>query len=155
MSMLEVENKITLIMDTTERANLLCEEVVEDYFTPLELASRDGNIQEIRILAEADGYRARLKCQILSDLIENISTALREVKEMARPTEEADPIDQPSKDHSDMTRTERVDEILNRINNSVGKIENLPDWLERMKFLNFCAIMLARGGDYGANITGK
>ena len=153
MSMLEIGDKIGLIMEIVGRADLMNQEIDEDYLTPMEFASREGDTSKIRMLAIADGHRARLKSQILSDLIENIASALREVKEMAQPTKEADLSEQPSKDHSYMTRTERIDEILNQMNENVGRIELLPDWLERMKFLYFTSIMLARGGDYGANIT--
>ena len=95
-----------------------------------------------------EAYIASIKSDMLMEIISEALTILTTLDRLTTPSKEA------PKNHRDMTRAERIDEIMNDINKAVGKIENKEDWLDRLKILNVCAIMLAMGYN-DVHVTGK
>ena len=135
----ELNDAISRVKDLAERVMMLEYEVNEFVF----ITDRDKKIK-----GEAEAHEARIKSDMLLEIISEMHTDLETLDMMTHPTEE------PPKDHQDMGKTERVDEILNQIIVFAGMIENFPDWLDRMKTLNFVATCLAMGCN-GYNFTCK
>ena len=137
-AMSELNDDILRAKQLAERADLLAFEVNKFVFD-VDYSSRNHG--------EGEAHLASIKSDMLLEIISEIHTILTTLDRLTTPSKEA------PKNHRDMTRAERIDEILNEITEAVGKIENRPDWLDRMKILNFCAIVLAMGWT-GVNVTG-
>jgi len=124
-----LNDKISRVITLAERAMMLAEDC-NDYMVR---TSRG------QIVLEGDTNRAIIVTDMLLEVIAEMQGELEKLDTMTTPAKE------PTKDHQDMSKTERVDEILNQIGVFAGMIENFPDWLDRMKKLNFTASCLAMG----------
>lgn len=140
---LEIHDDVTLAQCFTERAQILLHEVTYDFLALIE-RKKPYNYQ--------DAHTAFVKSEMVDETLDRLQEALNRLYGETKPSSEKEA--EPPKDHEDMTRTERIDEIMNQICTFAGMIENFPDWLERMKHLNFVAMCLAMGcNDY--NFTCK
>jgi len=126
----ELNDAISRVKELAERVMMLEQEVNEFVF----YADRNKEVK-----SEGDAHNARMKSDMVLEIISEMQGELEKLDTMTHPSNE------PPKDHQDMNKTERVDEILNQIGVFAGMIENFPDWLDRMKTLNFTASCLAMG----------
>jgi len=126
---IELNDKINRVISLAERAIMLTEDVNDFAY----------RVDRRQIIVEGDTNKAVIKTDMLLEIISEMQGELEKLDTMTHPAKE------PTKDHQDMGKTERVDEILNQIGVFAGMIENFPDWLDRMKKLNFIASCLAMG----------
>lgn len=128
--MILANDKATRLSILADRAVLLIDELATNFLYLVD------NGQPV---TEGDTHNAVLMGDMLLEMALEMQTVATTLIELIRSKQE------PEKDHQDMTRAERIDEILNDINKSVSRIEERPDWLECMKDLNYHAIMLGMG----------
>lgn len=146
-NVLELQDKAGLLLELAERAAILNDEVSTDFLRRLDNAEtrKDGALSQA-LIARAEAHRTLIKSEIVASLIDEIMTGLTEMAE----TDHAD--DDSIEDAHD---PEQVSEFLNAtLLKYISGIENLPDWRERLRILNTCAVMLALGYT-DVNVTGR
>ena len=102
---------------------------------------------------KSDIHHAAVISETAFELFQEIRAVCHDAEKLIAPVKDEEHA-KPEKDHENMVKGERIDEILNQVNIFVGMIENFPDWLDRMKTLNFAAQCLAMGVN-GYNFTCK
>lgn len=157
----EVFDEANLLLDITERASILQEEITEDFLFRLDSAEekpRYGVLTQAMI-ARADAHRARLKGEILGSLLDELFAGLEKIVQSDTRNAVPNPALAVHEDVEDVehgkTRTEMIDRIINDgVMKYVSMIENFSDWRERLRILDTCALMLAMGWT-DINVTGR
>lgn len=115
-------------------AAILMRDLIEGFLQPLAHDCNGRSYSTMTLIwseAEAMGEKAEMVNRFLSHVADHH-------RAMSALVFAPDP-----PNHRDITRAERIDEIMNDINKAVGLIEDRPDWLETMKELNGKAWALA------------
>ena len=114
---------------------VLLRDINEDYLQPLAHDCKGKDYGATQLVRYA-GEQMEAKGDMVERFLCEISKRYRAITRLVFNQEQI-------KDRRDMTRAERIDEILNDVNAAVSIIENRPDWLDSMKELNGKAWALA------------
>ena len=114
---------------------ILLRDITSDYLEPLAYG-KAGKEYDVESLVWCEGEAMAEKAEMILAFMSHITDHYDKISAAVFTSN-------PPRNHRDMTRAERIDEILNDVNEAVGIIEDRPDWLETMKELNGKAWALA------------
>ena len=126
---------------------VLMRDLIEDYLMPLAHDCTGKDYEAIHLIwTEADPMATK------GEMVERY---LGEIADHYRAMMDIVFSPQPTRNHKDMTRDERIAEIMGDITRSVEQIAERPDWLDCMKHLNMYAAHMAEGTTNPSTYTMK
>lgn len=66
---LDIHDDMGLLACLIERANILHQDIEEGYILPINNADKAGDVQKLLVCAGANSYRAKVKAELISDIL--------------------------------------------------------------------------------------
>ena len=71
---LDIHDDMGLLACMIERANILHQDIEEDFILPINNADEAHDLQKMLVCAGANSYRAKIKAEIISDILTEAQT---------------------------------------------------------------------------------